>query len=94
MATQEDKEKNEALSSWRLQNWKSILDKNKQVLESIRDDPEAHDKNKIEAIKTLSRIAAILQPESIAPPSKDKVGEKNKKPELSEEELKDLDAYL
>ena len=45
----EDKERAEALAEWRQQNWRKILKKNQAVLEQIRDNPNAKDKDRTEA---------------------------------------------
>lgn len=60
-----DKEKDEALASWRRENWRKIMDANQSILENIRDSKTAQDKNKIDAAKTLARMADILSPEKV-----------------------------
>lgn len=92
----EDKERIEALAEWRKSNWKKILKKNQKVLESIRDDPEAKDKDKIEAAKLLARMADIITPERITTAS---TTPKKKQlnwweQELSSEETEALNALL
>jgi hypothetical protein len=60
-----DKDRDEAVASWRQENWKAIMDANRAVLESIRADPDASNKDKIEAAKLLARMADIVSPEKI-----------------------------
>ena len=60
-----DKERESALSEWRRENWKAIMEKNRLVLESIRDNPEAKDRDKVEAAKALSRMADCISPEKL-----------------------------
>ena len=61
-----DKAKEEALSTWRRDHWKAILDDNLRVLTGIRDDPGAKDKDKIEAAKVAARMADCLSPEKVS----------------------------
>lgn len=82
----------EALAEWRakhIDQW----EKNLQVAIAIRDDPDASNKDKNEAIKIISRMLGILQPERVG--SKEKKEEpKKKEPELSPEEEKLLEQIL
>jgi len=64
---QEDQERISALAEWRKKSWKDILTKNKKVLEAIRDNPDAKDKDRTEACKLLARMIDILSPEKVVP---------------------------
>ena len=60
----DDKKKahKEALDEFRRKHM-GELESNLQVLIGIRDDPEATDRNKIEAIKAIARMLSALQPD-------------------------------
>lgn len=91
-----DPAKDSALSDWRRENWKAIMEKNRLVLESIRDDPGAKDRDKVEAAKALSRMADCISPEKLTL-SKNLVGtEIDKRPPvaLTEAEERKLEAIL
>ena len=91
-----EKERAEALASWRSKNWRKVLKDNMKVLEVIRDDMEAKDSDRIDAAKTLARMADILSPEKTIQvqnkPKKD--GEGWWEQELPPEELSEIDAII
>ena len=91
----EDKERAEALAEWRQQNWRKILKKNQAVLEQIRDNPNAKDKDRTEACKLLARMADILTPEKIVSAPKPTRSEANWwEQELNSGEKEELESIL
>jgi hypothetical protein len=90
----EDKERAEALADWRSKNWKKVLNDNMRVLEFIRDSEESSHKNRIEAAKTLARMADILSPEKIVQSKKAKKETGWWETELPPEELAEIDSIL
>ena len=80
----------EALKEWRERNWKRIMNKNKKILETIRDDTNAAVTARVEAAKTLARMVSGLQPDRIV-----QTGKKDRNLDvprtLSPEKLKEID---
>lgn len=74
------------LTEWRRSHF-SELEATLTVLKSIRDDPEAKDKDRIEAAKGVGRLLSALSPEKVAvTASEEKESSdtsRRKKPELS-----------
>ena len=82
----------EALAEWRakhIDQW----EKNLEVAMAIRDDPDASNRDRNEAIKIISRLLGILQPEKQTTKEK-KEEAKKKEPELSKEEIELLEQIL
>ena len=82
----------EALAEWRAKH-SDQWEKNLQVAMAIRDDPDASNRDKNEAIKIISRMLGILQPEKQTTKEKKEKAEK-KEPELTPEEEKYLEELL
>lgn len=82
--------KSETLAEWRKANFKEIQ-KCLEVARAIRDDGEASNKDRIEAIKSIARMLAALAPERIAA-TKNVSGDENK--ELTQDETSLMDALL
>jgi len=82
----------ETLAEWR-QKHINEWEKNLEVARSIRDDPQASNRDKNEAIKIISRMLGILQPEKQTTKEKKEKAEK-KEPELTPEEEKYLEELL
>lgn len=78
------------LAAWRKANFKEIQ-KCLEVARAIRDDAEASNKDRIEAIKSIARMLAALAPERIAA-TKGTTGDENK--ELTQDESSLLDDLL
>jgi hypothetical protein len=73
------------LSAWRKSHWDE-LDATLGVLKGIRDDPEASNKDRVEASKSIGRLLAVMSPERVAATAEEKDSAKvsaRKKPELS-----------
>jgi hypothetical protein len=80
------KKKEDGLTAWRASHF-AELEATLKVLVSIRDDPEAKDKDRIEASKGVGRLLSALSPEKVAVTASDEkdsasVSRRNK-PELS-----------
>lgn len=58
------KVKEEALAEWRQKHFKE-MNKNIKVMKAIRDNPDATDKNRIEATKAIARMLGTLSPEKV-----------------------------
>jgi len=63
MKKKDDRERTEALAEIRKEHWKQVFKENMEVWKGIRDNPEAKDKDRIEAAKCLARQLDILSPE-------------------------------
>jgi hypothetical protein len=64
----------QALAEWRASHFPE-LESTLAVLKGIRDDPDASNKDRIEASKSIGRLLAVMSPEKIdlrAKPRKDK----------------------
>ncbi|MBV6343481.1 hypothetical protein [Candidatus Magnetobacterium casense] len=72
------------LSAWRKSHW-GELDATLSVLKGIRDDPDASNKDRVEASKSIGRLLAVMSPEKVAVAAEEKdsasVSRRNK-PEL------------
>lgn len=91
-----DTAKDQALQDWRREHWKTIAEANRTILEGIRDNPEAKDRDKIEAAKALARLADCLSPEKVAN-TRNQVGGTTEAPgvvALTEAEERKLQAVL
>ena len=80
-----DKDHTSELTAWRKSHWDE-LEATLKVFKSIRDDPEATNKDRIEAAKGVGRLLAVLSPEKVSANSeeKDSAGTSRRKiPELS-----------
>lgn len=56
---------NKELRAWRDSHFEE-LESTLQVLKAIRDDPEASNKDRIEASKSLGRLLAAMAPEKVS----------------------------
>jgi hypothetical protein len=59
------KKKEDGLSAWRAGHF-AELEATLSVLKSIRDDPEAKDKDRTEACKGIGRLLSAMSPEKVA----------------------------
>jgi CO dehydrogenase/acetyl-CoA synthase delta subunit len=59
------KKEDPGLTEWRRSHF-SELEATLNVFKSIRDDPEAKDKDRIEAAKGVGRLLSAMSPEKIA----------------------------
>lgn len=84
------KKKSDNLTEWRKTNF-AETQRCLEVARSIRDDPEATNKDRIESIKAIARMLGSLAPERIAAP-KGSSGDENKA--LSPEETSLLGGLL
>lgn len=82
--------KSETLAEWRKTNF-AETQKCLDVAKSIRDDTEASNKDRIEAVKSIARLLGSLAPERISA-TKGSSGDENKA--LSQEETSLLDGLL
>lgn len=87
----EDKERVAALSELRREKWKAVFNDNIRVWKSIRDDPGAKDKDRIEAAKCLARQLDILSPEKVTQPPGGKSPDKWWDEDLSESDRNSID---
>ena len=55
-------DKQAALAEWRARHFEE-LDRNLSVLTSIRDNPKAKDKDKVDASKAINRMLDVVTPE-------------------------------
>lgn len=62
------KTKHTELAAWRQHHF-SELEATLQVLKGIRDDPEASDKDRIEASKSISRLLSAMSPAKTSAPA-------------------------
>ena len=90
----EDKERIAALSELRREKWKTVFNDNIRVWKSIRDDPDAKDKDRIEAAKCLARQLDILSPEKVTQPLGGKSLDKWWEEDLSESDRDSIDTAI
>ena len=85
-----DKSKRDIVSDWRAANIEE-LDNNLRVWKSIRDDPDASDRDRTEAAKSIARQLGALSPDT-----KDKGREVTKPsaPKLKSDHSAELDSLL
>lgn len=84
-----DKIYKEAIADWRRKHFKE-METNITIAIDIRDDTDQKAKDRIDAIKTISRMLGTLAPEKI---EKREVAQKKETP-FSKSEKKELDARL
>ena len=80
----------ENLAEWRKANFKEIQ-KCLEVARAIRDDTEASNKDRIEAIKSIARMLAALAPERMSA-TKNIKGDESK--ELTQDEANLMDGLI
>lgn len=80
------------LTEWRRKHRTEILTENYQTWKMIRDDPEASNKDRIEAAKNIARMAAVLSPETVS--EKIKAKEDVPKRELTDKERAQVQELL
>jgi CO dehydrogenase/acetyl-CoA synthase delta subunit len=87
-------DKQAALAEWRARHFEE-LDLTLTVLKSIRDNPRAKDKDRVDASKAIARMLDAVTPEKIEKGSGAGQQKKNRdKPELSPELRERLDGLL
>ena len=59
------KKKDDGLTEWRASHF-AELESTLSVLKSIRDNPEAKDKDRTEACKGIGRLLSAMSPEKVA----------------------------
>lgn len=67
------KKEDPGLVKWRKDNW-AQLDLSLKAAMEVRDDPNVNHKNKLDAVKTISRILGVLAQEPVPrkePPKKE-----------------------
>jgi hypothetical protein len=83
------KPKHSELSAWRQSHFKE-LESTLSVLKGIRDDPEASNKDRIEASKSIGRLLSAMSPAKASA----KVQEKQQEHKPSPEEREIIEARL
>ena len=91
----EEKERIAALTELRKEKWRAVFKANLSVLKGIRDDPDAKDKDRIEAARVMGRMMDVLSPEKI---QQSTTGKTSSTPwyeeKLSEEDQADIDRII
>jgi len=87
------KPKHTELAAWRQSHF-AELEATLIVLKGIRDDPEAKDKDVIEASKGIGRLLAALSPAKHDPKKGIDIPKNGPKKDFSDEELDDIRSRL
>jgi len=82
-----------AIVAFREKHFKTEMETNLKVAQSVRDSKTAKDKDRIDAIKTIARMVGGLQPERATTQAPTK-GEQQATRELTTDENKRLDELL
>jgi hypothetical protein len=87
-------EKKEALREWRERHFEE-MEANMRVAKAVRDDPLASKKDRIEAVKIITRMLGNLQQDAPAPKIDPKKAEDHKKEsELTLEQIELVQSLL
>jgi len=84
-------DKVKVLAQWRKDNWYTVMEDNRRVLEELRDNPKTPPNTRAEAAKTLIRMVAGLQVDrsQVTKPGDHKLPELSGK--LTEKQLKEIE---
>jgi len=90
----EEKERIAALTELRKEKWRAVFKANLSVLKGIRDDPDAKDKDRIEAARVMGRMMDVLSPEKVTQTPGGKSPDKWWEEDLSESDRNSIDTTI